>query len=263
MRRAGFTLIELLVVIAILAILTALLFPAFRSAREAARATTCGAQVKQLATALLLYDTEHGALPRGLDTGIEDPPPGGFLGDGIGDFQGWWWFDFTRAVDRESEPMPDLLRCPAKHMGDPALDSNILVGNYGVNRALCVGNGPLRHYTREFPDRRVSIANIRNHAATLLLLDSGYSLIGWMHAAEEPLVKPGLFNEDSAYVPGLEANRDKNLGLRRDDAVYGRHPNKTVNVGLVDGHVDRQKAQELLVEKSDQGKWDSTPLWMP
>jgi prepilin-type processing-associated H-X9-DG protein len=148
-------------------------------------------------------------------------------------------------------------------MRDPALDSNILLGNYGVNRALCVGNGPLRHYTREFPDRRVSVANIRNHAATLLLLDSGYSLIGWMHAAEGPLVKPGLFNEDSAYVPGLEANRDKNLGPRRDDAVYGRHPNRTVNVGFVDGHVGRLKAQVLLVEKGDQGEWDHTPLWMP
>jgi len=53
--RRGFTLIELLVVIAIIAILAAILFPVFAQAREAARKTQCLSNVKQIATAYMMY----------------------------------------------------------------------------------------------------------------------------------------------------------------------------------------------------------------
>jgi len=58
-RRAGFTLIELLVVIAIIAILAAILFPVFARAREAARATSCRSNLKQYATATLMYVQDY------------------------------------------------------------------------------------------------------------------------------------------------------------------------------------------------------------
>ncbi|MES1227483.1 MAG: prepilin-type N-terminal cleavage/methylation domain-containing protein, partial [Armatimonadota bacterium] len=53
--RKAFTLIELLVVIAIIAILAAILFPVFAQAKEAAKATTCLSNTKQLGTAVQLY----------------------------------------------------------------------------------------------------------------------------------------------------------------------------------------------------------------
>lgn len=54
MKRA-FTLIELLVVIAIIAILAAILFPVFAQAKEAAKITRSLAQMRQLATSVMLY----------------------------------------------------------------------------------------------------------------------------------------------------------------------------------------------------------------
>lgn len=55
----GFTLIELLVVIAIIAILAAILFPVFARAREAARATSCRSNVKQIMTAVMMYAQDN------------------------------------------------------------------------------------------------------------------------------------------------------------------------------------------------------------
>lgn len=63
-RRSAFTLIELLVVVAIIAILAAILFPVFAQAREKARQTTCLSNLKQIATATLLYAQDYdSALP--------------------------------------------------------------------------------------------------------------------------------------------------------------------------------------------------------
>lgn len=59
MRRKAFTLIELLVVIAIIAILAAILFPVFARARDAARATTCRSNLKQILSAAMMYSQDY------------------------------------------------------------------------------------------------------------------------------------------------------------------------------------------------------------
>lgn len=69
MRRA-FTLIELLVVIAIIAILAAILFPVFSQAKEAAKQTKALAQMKQIATSMMIYagDNDDNFVPASMRT---------------------------------------------------------------------------------------------------------------------------------------------------------------------------------------------------
>jgi prepilin-type N-terminal cleavage/methylation domain-containing protein len=65
-KRLAFTLVELLVVIAIIGILVALLLPAIQAAREAARRAQCASNIKNVALAVLNYESSHKVLPEGM-----------------------------------------------------------------------------------------------------------------------------------------------------------------------------------------------------
>lgn len=63
--RGGFTLIELLVVVAIIALLIAILVPSLNNAREQAKASTCGANLRSLMLAVTMYtDRNAGYFPQ-------------------------------------------------------------------------------------------------------------------------------------------------------------------------------------------------------
>ena len=66
-NRAAFTLVELLVVIAIIGILVAMLLPAIQQVRESARRTQCANRLRQLALAVLHYESAHSHFPTSFD----------------------------------------------------------------------------------------------------------------------------------------------------------------------------------------------------
>jgi prepilin-type N-terminal cleavage/methylation domain-containing protein len=71
---SAFTLVEVLVVVAILGLLMALLMPAVQNAREAARRTQCANNVRQVAQAILAFESQQGWLPTGEVHGLASAP---------------------------------------------------------------------------------------------------------------------------------------------------------------------------------------------
>ncbi len=60
--RQGFTLIELMIVIGLIALLAGILLPSFQRARSRANLTTCCENLRNLATAVSMYQTDNAGL---------------------------------------------------------------------------------------------------------------------------------------------------------------------------------------------------------
>ncbi|HEW79164.1 MAG TPA: DUF1559 domain-containing protein [Phycisphaerales bacterium] len=264
MRRFGFTLIELLVVIATIALLMAILAPTLQSSRQHAKAVLCSSNIKQLILGLMMYESENDSLPHAFDNTPSDPPDGGYPGYAQYDRKGWWWFNYIDDYFSKDKGKKTVLWCPSRQLRNLKFKNNILCGNYGVNQSICKSSSGKRSHA-EFIGTPLRTANIPRAGETLLIVDSGYSMITWWHAADVPPVSLGSTIEDTAYIPGLVINKDKkNLWSGQEqDAINGRHPNKTVNVGFADGHISRTKADDLFVEKTSDSYKNRSPLWLP
>jgi prepilin-type N-terminal cleavage/methylation domain-containing protein/prepilin-type processing-associated H-X9-DG protein len=263
MKRRAFTLIELIVVIGIIALLTAILVPILGYSRENAKAVLCGSNIKQLFFALSLYEGENGAFPYSFNIDIPYPPADGYAGSMIYDKAGWWWFNYITDYSIKDLSRDSIVWCPSRQVKDIRLQYNVLSGNYGVNQSICKSSYGSDNQT-EFVGKPLSCTEISNPSMTLLVVDSGYSMVNWWHVTDNPPQSLGSRIEDRAFIPGLWINENKNIwrGLE-DDAVYGRHPGKTVNIGFAGGNITRIKADNLFVEKTGDTYKNKSPLWVP
>ncbi|MEN6424164.1 MAG: prepilin-type N-terminal cleavage/methylation domain-containing protein [Phycisphaerales bacterium] len=271
MRSRGFTLVELIVVMAIVLLLTALSMPILQHVRERARTVLCAGQVKQLLQGLLNYQAGNDAFPYGFcaSTGRMESPEHYAGIAGPVDLAGRWWFDYSQRIDHATGDGVKLLTCPSRRQVGSLLSLDMLCGNYGANLSIFRVKQYTPPYENGFSGDHPLPREISRPAETLLLADSGYGLISWWHATSEPPLRlpPPAFApgglQHGAYVPGMGINAGRILlPGQRDDAIGGRHPNRTVNVGFADGSAALKMADTLLVRKS-QDCWDNSPLWEP
>lgn len=261
MKRRAFTLIELLVVIGIIALLTAILIPALRHTRLQAKAVLCRSNVNQLTLGLIKYEIDNESFPYAFNESLSEQPPGGYPGNLMYDRAGWWWFNYI--IDYSDKNFESVVFCPSKQITDIRLKYNVLCGNYGVNQSVCKSSQDVENQT-EFTGKPLSSCDVSHPGRTFLVADCGYSMINWFHATDIPPESLSNRIEDTAYIPGLCINKEKSLWQgQKDDAICGRHPNKTVNVSFADGHVSIVEAGIFFVEKMDQSYMNLIPLWVP
>ena len=229
----GFTLIELLVVIAIIAILAAILFPVFMRAREAARATACRSNLKQIGAALMMYredydgvNCRHRHCPdlAGDPYGLEQPDQA--LLTGPNDI--WWapvdtqgvangapirWDVPPRAIDRPGLLAPytrnyGIFRCPS------------FSGQVGYAMSFINGSPtglPDAQISTDFPDvsRAMVVWDHENGPAC-----GGNSITGYPNFQRPPLTPTTGAGSEAHYPP--------------------RH-NGSLNVLYYDGHVGSRR----------------------
>lgn len=263
--RRGFTLIELMIVMAVLVLLLALAVPSLKSGKESGVTVICTNHLKQLNLLTAIYCNDNVYFPQGfcsLPNYILNPPEEAFPGDPSYDLAGWWWFHFLDVEDLSED---GILWCPARKRMEPAMNDNILCSNYGMNYSIAKWASIWQ--TNEFRGRPLRKTELRQPSQTLLYSDSGYALISWKAAADSVT---NLFDmtprETSFYLPGLEMNKNRLIhSEQQDDAVKGRHPRQTVNIGFADGHVQKDNAEDLFVPQDEEGNPSavSAYIWSP
>lgn len=222
--------------------------------------------IRQLNSAFSVYANDNGGFPYGFNDDLQTPA-GGYVGNAAYDRLGWWWFNYLRDIYTKKMGINSVLQCPSKQIQPSKLKIDILAGNYGANLSVCSmssGNAD----QKEFICKPKTCSSILHPAQTLLIVDSGYAMVSWQHVADglpASITLGYIPIEANAYIPGLSINRRKQLWPEQViDAVYGRHPQLTVNVGFVDGHAARNKAEDLLVKKAADGNYQNRyPLWSP
>jgi len=264
MKRVGFTLVELLVVIAVVTILVAVALPVIRAVKQRARAVVCKSNLKQLSVALTVYENENGTFPNGFDdlSHGQVGAPGDYPGTASRDKKGWWWFHFLAGTLGKNVEKGTVFWCPSRNIKEPF----VLCGNYGVNRSVCKdAPGITGIMGSEFVGTPLSLDQIPHPVRTLLMIDSGYSLISWRgvtNADIQPFENP--MRTGAFYIPGLAMNKKRTISPGFElDALNGRHPNRTVNVAFADGHSARLRADDLFVEEIDDKYTNRSPLWLP
>ena len=212
LRARGFTLIELLVVIAIIAILAAILFPVFARAREAARASSCKSNLKQLTTGIMMYVQDYDeVLPCG----------------GHGAAAPNRWFTLVDPYVKNTQ----VLRCPSYATNQQR--------GYATNLNLMEWGTAAGMAEVQAPADTVIIGDAAQCNATVA---TDHNPLNWVN------YQTG--QSDWQFTPARDKNgnatsRMTATGGNETRRLIPRH-SEMCNVGYLDGHVKAEKLERLL-----------------
>lgn len=220
-RRAS-TLIELLTVIAIIAIIAAILFPVFARARAKAQQSSCLANLKQLATASLMYAADHDNRLCLYSQG--DGQNGYFGADGIR------WADMLFPYVKNSQ----LFDCPAgdatMQLKSGGLFFDITAYTYGYNTPrdgfslMGVATRPLNRLT---------------HPANTIMFAEG----GRYYSDGDGESYGRLVIDETDTLDLLAAKVD---GTRHTNAADSDSASACLNVAFCDGHVKYMRLSDTF-----------------
>lgn len=265
MRQKAFTLIELLIVIAVLGGLLAVIVPALRYSKQKAQSVVCIANMGQLALLLNSYAHLQGFYPQGY-CGLPgyNNPPGGYVGNPSYDKMGWRWFHFVADGNVDLPTVEKMISCPSSRTKEN-VKLTVLCGNLGINYSICKIAASLTN--DEFHGKSLSPTMIRQPSQVILLMDAGYTMVNWKAASvfEANTPDSDLDSRKTAfYVPGLSMNPQKTINpYLSEDAIEGRHPNKTLNAIRADGSANKVQAEDLLIASENPQDSPAYSAWSP
>lgn len=247
----GFSLIELMVAIAIIALLIGIIIPAVQGVRRSAVSTSCQSNMRQLATALVSYASQH--------NGKFPPNNGG---------RALFWFD----IDRVLGPFAGVTSTPGKRVGSRSVvicpaDSEKSVRSYSMNAFASSAASDLvvKSLTSETPSRGKMFAVGEQPSSKLILLIESTSvptptqaglvaspaIVGWgprypgHRFGAAPATRRWWQVDYSRHAPKGKGNPDRPDGL--------------LHIAFLDGHVAQFSHSDLADFRSTRSRYEA--LW--